>query len=126
MGLTKAEQETVINFSRGDQAVSVYTSDTRLINRYDSYVENEEYPGWKKVEEHRNQAGEVVSCEYRIPRKLLRLLKKERPVREYTEEQKEALRARLAEIRKRKQESMDIEEDDDDDTEEMIEEEIES
>lgn len=70
--LAVEEQETVINFSRQDKDMSVYTSDKTMMTKLDKKVKN--YPDtWSVVEIMKDRNGEIVGKRYTALKKLCSL-----------------------------------------------------
>ena len=66
------EQETVVNFGRQDEDMSVYTSDKTMMTKLDKKVKA--YPDtWRLVETIKDMKGEVVGKRYTAPKKLCSL-----------------------------------------------------
>lgn len=68
MGLTKQEQETVINFDNGSQTASIYTASPQMMRRLDAFAVA--YP-----EHYRVTAETEVSKTYSCDKKLITLRK---------------------------------------------------
>ncbi len=68
MGLTKQEQETVINFDNGSHTASIYTASPQMIRRLDALATA--YP-----EHYRVTAETEVSKTYSCDKKLITLRK---------------------------------------------------
>jgi hypothetical protein len=100
MGLTIDEQETVINYGRGTDKISVYTTDTLMMRKLDRYAKDN--PDWDLVKAETSN-GEVVSKTYLVPKKYLLLRKRLPAIHEYTEDEKNVLRERLKQMREKEQ-----------------------
>lgn len=85
MNIPTSEQETVVQYDRNGETMTIYTSDTTQMTRLDKI--------YSRHKEHR-QAGEVVAVEYVVDKSLLSYRSK-RVKRVLTDEQKEAARARM-------------------------------
>lgn len=91
MGLTRYEQETIVNYNNGDKIASVYTADPIVIRKLDALVEK--YPeDYKCIEQN------DYSKTYEFPKKLVQF---RHPIH-LTEEQKEESRQRFMKISKHK------------------------
>lgn len=91
MALTKYEQETIINYNRGEREVSIYSADPVVIRKLDALCE--EQPNVYRLEKEWKEmdSGEICGKSYILSdKRLIRFGKK----REYTEEQREELRKR--------------------------------
>ena len=103
MSIPTSEQETVVQYDRNGETMTVYTTDSTQITRLDKI--------YQRHKEHK-QAGEVVAVEYVVDKKLLRrkqssykkLLsyrsKRVKPV--LSDEQRAAARARLQTMREKR------------------------
>lgn len=93
MGLTIEEQETHINFSRGDCRAEIYASDTTMMTKLNKLIE---IPGteWKLERVSTLAGGEVIGKTYSCPVEFISFRKK-RSSRVFTEEQKKAIGERL-------------------------------
>lgn len=89
MGLSIEEQETHINFMRGDGRAKIYTSDTTMMTRFNKLVEIAGAE-WK-LERVERLNGSVIGCTYSCPVSFISYRSK-RIKRELTEEQREQLR----------------------------------
>lgn len=85
MIIPTSEQETVIQYDRNGETMTVYTTDSTQITRLDKI--------YQRHKEHK-QAGEVVAVEYVVDKGLLSYRSK-RGKRVLTDEQREAARARM-------------------------------
>lgn len=93
MSLSLEEQETHINFSRGDSRAMIYTSDTTMVTKLHK-LECLEGTEWKLEEVYRLENGEEVGRTYSCPVSFISFRSK-RVKREYTEEQKRQAADRL-------------------------------
>lgn len=91
MGLTRYEQETVVNYNNGDKIASVYTADPVVMRKLDALVEK--YP-----EDYKCVKKDKYSKMYEFPKKLVQF---RNPIH-LTEEQKEEKRQRLMKVSKHK------------------------
>lgn len=91
MGLTRYEQETVINFNNDEDTMQVYTADPALMRRLKSL------PAYECIQKDR-QDGKVIAMTFKASKKLLTLRSK-RVKLELTEEQREERRERAKRIR---------------------------
>ena len=94
INITLEEQETTINFSRTQDAASVWTSDRTVMTKLDKLcVTAPDF--YKLIAEHKAQddVGAIVSKEYRISDK--RMLSFRSMKRNLTEEQKRERAERL-------------------------------
>lgn len=85
MGIPTNEQETVVQYDRNGETMTVYTTDSTQITRLDKI--------YQRHKEHK-QAGEVVAVEYVVDKKLLSYRSK-RVKRALTDDEKASLTARL-------------------------------
>lgn len=90
------EQETVVNFSRTDNFATVYTSDTRYMNRLDKLCKAN--PSEWKFRSQETCQGDIVSKTYTCPVNLISFRGKTLRI-ELTEEQKKERADRLRELR---------------------------
>ena len=91
MGIPTNEQETVVQYDRNGDTMTIYTSDSTQMTRLDKI--------YKRSREHR-QAGEVMAVEYKADKRLLSYRSK-RLKSSMTDEQKAAAAARLIEMREK-------------------------
>ncbi len=94
MGLSLAEQETVITFDRAGDTMNVYTADPATMRRLRGLK------AYSLVREHR-QEGKVIACDFEADKALLTLRGK-KPVSNMTEEQRKAAGERLRAYHKSK------------------------
>ena len=92
MGLSIEEQETHVNFSRGDERAEVYASDTTMITKLDKLVRMEGTE-WR-LERLSKIKEEVVGKTYSCPVSFISFRSK-RVSRDYTDEQREAMANRM-------------------------------
>lgn len=94
MSLTIEEQETHVNFSRGDSRAEVYASDTTMITKLDKLVK---LPGteWKLERVSKLKNGEVIGKTYSCPVEFISFRSK-RSSRVYTEEERKRIAERLS------------------------------
>jgi hypothetical protein len=93
INLTRQEQEVVINFSADDKFASVYSSNPVYIRKLKAFAED--FPDdFKLIRE------DEISVTYEVNRKLVGV-RRPRPKREYSEEELQALRDRMAKARQR-------------------------
>lgn len=97
MGLTRYEQETVINYNNDEDTMQVDTADPALMRRLKSL------PAYECIQKDR-QDGKVIAMTFKASKKLLTLRSKP-TVSNMTEEQKEAAGARLREYNRQKRQS---------------------
>lgn len=102
MGISIAEQETVINFGREDETVICWTSDSTWMTKMDNLVKknSEEF----KCTKEETIDGQVVQKRYEFPKKYVSIRSMTRKLN-LTDEQIEARNKRLAEMRKKKKSS---------------------
>jgi hypothetical protein len=74
MGLSRAEQEVVINFNLDEDTASIYTAYPKWINKLDKFTE--ENPEEFKCTAVNKIDGKVVSKEYTFPKKLITIRQK--------------------------------------------------
>lgn len=94
MGLTRYEQETVINYNNDEDTMQVYTADPALMRRLKSL------PAYECIQKDR-QDGKVIAMTFKASKKLLTLRSKQ-AVSHQTEEQRAASRERMKEYHKQK------------------------
>lgn len=97
MGLSIEEQETCINFSRNDGRARIYTSDSTMMTKLNKLIELPD-ADWKLENESRLQNGEIVGKTYSCPVGLISFRSK-KSNRQYTEEEKQAIRERFTKKR---------------------------
>lgn len=94
MALQIEEQETHVNFMRGDARASIYTSDTTMMTKFNKLVEINGVD-WKVEEVARlPRTGEVIGITYSCPVSFVSYRRKA-IVREYTPEQRKQIADRL-------------------------------
>ena len=99
-GISLAEQETVINFYRTDDRMSIYTSDQTMITKLMKLLkksEQNEEAGYILVREEKMN-GRVVAIEVSAPKHLLSL-RTPKKKRELSDEERRALAERLRKAR---------------------------
>lgn len=101
MGLSIAEQETVINFMRDGEECTIYTSDSTVITRLDKLAASRNAPQWELAKEHYDKNGELVGKTYRTNKRLISF-RSEIVRREMTEEQRQEAGRRLREATERR------------------------
>lgn len=99
MGLTIEEQETHINFSRNDEWIEIYTSDTLMITKLFKLQKSADTE-WKIKHVHKLQNGEIIGYTFSCPAKCLSFRKKA-VTRNYTEEQRREFGERMKGIRQK-------------------------
>ncbi len=92
MGLSIEEQETHINFMRGDDRVRIYTSDTTMMTKFNKLVEIAG-ADWKLEKEERLD-GSIIGCTYSCPVSFISYRSK-RIKRDLTAEQREQARKNM-------------------------------
>lgn len=98
MGLSIAEQETVVSFMRDGDDCTIYTSDSTVMTRLDKLAKSKAAPLWKLVEEHRDKNGDLVGKTYKTNKRLVSF-RSAIAKREMTEEQKQRSAESLARYR---------------------------
>lgn len=93
VGVMLEEQETHINFSRGDERAKIYTSDATTMTKLNKLVEGQGTE-WKLEEVVKSQSGEVVGKIYSCPVSFVSFRKK-RVQRNLSEEQRREIAFRL-------------------------------
>ena len=94
MPLLCEEQETCINFSRGDGRAEIYTSDTTMMTKLNKLVKSPETE-WKLERVSKlERTGEVIGKTYSCPVEFISFRKK-RVSRIYSEEEKKQISKRL-------------------------------
>jgi hypothetical protein len=91
MGIPVNEQETVITIDRETGEATIYTCDTRYMNRLSKIYEQIDL---------RNDNGKVVALKFKVPEKLISF-RKGIVKRNLSEEQRKALSERLKAQRKK-------------------------
>jgi hypothetical protein len=91
MALTLQEQETVINYNRDEDFMTVYTADPALMRRL------KKLDTFEVIDESR-QDGKVVAMTFKASKKLV-TLRSRAPVSHMTEEQREAASKRMKKLR---------------------------
>lgn len=94
MSVMIEEQETCINFMRGDDRAMIYTSDTTTMTKLNKLVELDGTE-WKLESEARLPSGELVGKTYSRPVSFISFRSKRMKKRNYTEEQRKEMVARL-------------------------------
>lgn len=93
MSLCIEEQETHINFMRGDARAVIYTSDTTMMTKFNKLVELQDTE-WKLERTSTLANGEVIGKTYSCPIQLLSFRSK-RVKRNYSEEERKAIADRF-------------------------------
>lgn len=93
MSVMIEEQETHVNFSRGDDRARIYTSDTTTMTKLNKLVELQDAE-WKLESESRLSSGEVVGRTYSCP-VLLISFRSKRIKRSLTGEQRQEIASKL-------------------------------
>lgn len=96
MSIPVNEQETVIQISRDSNEAHIWTSDTTMMTKLDSFCS--ESDSWRLTSTGRIN-GEIVNKEYVSDKALISFRKNRNKTTPLTEEQKEELRNRLAKVR---------------------------
>lgn len=96
MSIPVNEQETVIQISRDSNEAHIWTSDTTMMTKLDSFCSVSD--SWRLTSEGAIN-GEVVNKEYVADKALISFRKNRNKTTPLTEEQKEELRDRLAKAR---------------------------
>ncbi len=94
-GIPVDEQETVVQFDRSGEYMTIYTTDSTVITKLEKCVEGGEY---EVIEEHKLANGRVVGKTYKAKKKMLSFRSKV-VKRELTEEQRQIIRENLAKAR---------------------------
>ena len=94
MGVSIAEQETCITFSRDEEYANIYTSDTTMMTKYDKFAQSDDCPDWTCLKEIRDMYGNLVAKVYRLISSRSSIVK-----RELTEEQRQEAAERLRAVR---------------------------
>lgn len=94
MSVMIEEQETCINFMRGDDRATIYTSDTTTMTKLNKLVELDGTE-WKLESEARLPSGELVGKTYSCPVSFITFRSKRIKKRNYTDEQRKEMAARL-------------------------------
>lgn len=93
MGVMIEEQETHINFSRGDERAKIYTSDITTMTKLNKLVELQDTE-WKLEDIIKLKSGEVIGKTYSCPVSLISFRKK-RVQRNLSEEQRQEIASRF-------------------------------
>lgn len=94
MAANLKEQETTINILRDEEMARIYTSDTTIMTKLDKLAESSSCPDWKLAEEIYDTEGTLVAKIYETKKRLISF-RSSVPIREMTEEQREAATERL-------------------------------
>lgn len=86
--MLRLEQETIINFNREEDYMTVYTADPFLLAKLEKSGE------YEKVQEDK-QGGQVVAATFKASKKMLTIRMKRPARREMTDEEKKAAAERL-------------------------------
>ena len=97
MSLSIEEQETHVNFNRGNSRAMIYTSDTTMVTKLDKLVCLQDTE-WKLEEVHKLPNGEEIGRTYSCPVPLVSF-RSRKVKREYTEEQRQEAADRLRKFR---------------------------
>lgn len=89
------EQETTISYGRRDDRASVYTNDSTVLTKIAKLL-NTEGTQWKLEKIHKDKNGEPSGYFFSCPKKLVKMIAKNKTV---TEEQRAALKERMANYR---------------------------
>jgi hypothetical protein len=92
MGLSRLEQETIIKFNAEEEGIEIYTAYPPIMRKLSAS------PDYTLVKEYK-QDGEVVAMDFKAARNMITIRSKKPAKREMTEEEKQALRERLAKTR---------------------------
>lgn len=94
-GVATDEQETVVQFGRNDEYMTIYTTDSTMMTKLDKCVKGGEY---EVIEIHKLQKSDkIIGKTYRAKKRLLSFRKKFIE-REMTEEQRKASAERARRI----------------------------
>ncbi len=94
-GIATDEQETVVQFGRNDEYMTIYTTDSTMMTKLDKCVKGGEY---EVIEIHKLQKSDkIIGKTYRAKKRLLSFRKKFIE-REMTEEQRKASAERARRI----------------------------
>jgi hypothetical protein len=97
MAVALEEQETVIQFNRGDAGATIYTSDSTMMTKLDKMCAAS--PDYYSVDREETEDGKVVGKFYKLTDKTRISFRKNKVERVFTEEQKRQLAANLARSR---------------------------
>lgn len=97
MSLNIEEQETHINFMRGDEKALIYTSDTTMMTKLNKLIELPDTE-WKLERDSKLPNGELVGKTYSCPVEFISFRKK-RSNRVFTDEEKKRIGERLGKSR---------------------------
>ncbi len=96
MSLSIEEQETHVNFMRGDERAKIYTTDTTMMTKLNKLVELQDTE-WKLESVSKLKTGEEIARTYSCPVSFLSFRSK-RVCRTYTEEQRKEISNRLRKV----------------------------
>lgn len=91
--LSAYEKETTINFNNAEKTATVYTFDRKFIERLREAAEK--YPDLASIDKDEEELGCITAT---IPKKWVKIMLP----REYSEEDKEKLKKRLAKMREKR------------------------
>lgn len=91
MSIPTCEQETVVQYDRNGETMTVYTTDSTQITRLDKI--------YQRHKEHK-QSGEVIAVEYVVSKRLLSYRSRV-PKSNMTDEQRAAFSDRMKAVRKK-------------------------
>lgn len=93
--VTTEEQETTISYGRRDDRATVYTNDTTVLTKIQKLL-NAEGSTWKLENTYYTAEHKPSGYQFTCPKKMIKFLAKSKAV---SEEQREALRQRMADYR---------------------------
>ena len=86
-----SEQETIIRWYRDEEEATIYTSDLTMMTRFDKFVESGDW----ELDTENYSGQDIVSKEYKAPKKLVYGKPKKANRKPLTEEERDALRAQF-------------------------------
>lgn len=92
MSIPTCEQETVVQYDRNGETMTVYTTDSTQITRLDKI--------YQRHKEHK-QSGEVIAVEYVVSKRLLLSYRSKVPKSNMTDEQRAALSTKMKALREK-------------------------
>lgn len=96
MGLSKYEQEVILNFNAEDNTATLYSSNPVWIRKMDKLVEQN--PEQFKMYRQEKLQGKVVSKAYEFPKEFISIRSKKRTCN-FTEEQRAEMSERMKQIK---------------------------
>ena len=95
MGLSRIEQETIINFNAEEDLATVWAADPVWIRKFDKLVENN--PDEFKCTKEIKMDGTIVQKRYEMPKKLITIRSKTRKL-DLSDEERQNISNRMRRI----------------------------